>query len=465
MTFVPATPSIEPLEPRQLLAGVTILTHGYLGNVTGWAAKMADDIVARAGGSAQATSYTLKVGENSKQRLAVLSLARERGTSGYQTTSSGETIVKLDWSSVSGGKYSTTEVAEVVSSFLLNQKADDEAPRFVELPIHLIGHSRGASLITAISQDLGRAGIWVDQHTNLDPHPVDNVRDPAGHDFRDAPMQIFDNVAFSDTYWRSDGNVNNADPDGEPVAGSHDQSLNNSVQQQFAGMAHQSVPSYYDGTIDPSTNDGGDTPIFASWYGTGGDKPARDQTGYLFSRLVGGPRPADGLWPAGGGSAAREAAGQASGRQWANVTDVRVLRSRTYEPGRTIKIRLVRSDRDSNANVSLFLDRDTNPYNDNFVRTLRRTNVAPSDEAIANRATGSTAGASVGTYWVCARVTDSAGHVRYSYSKSIQLIAPVVHAFPSPWQRSPQSGGWKGRVRVEAPQDVASLLDAPDYPR
>src|SRR3954464_8281623 len=93
MSPAPHVP-IEPLESRRLLAGVTILTHGYLGNVTGWVAKMADDIAARAGGSWDVTTYTMRVGEDSNRRLTVLSLVRDRGTSGYKTTSSGESIIK-----------------------------------------------------------------------------------------------------------------------------------------------------------------------------------------------------------------------------------------------------------------------------------------------------------------------------------------------------------------------------------
>src|SRR4051812_47451563 len=150
--------SLEPLEGRALLAGVTFLTHGYQGSVKGWIAKMSDDIAARAGG---ASVYTMKVGENSKRQLAVLSLTRDRGSSGYRSTDAGEMIVKLDWSSVSDGGEATGDIAAVVSKFLLAQKADDNAPRFIELPIHLIGHSRGASLMTALAQGLGQAGVWV----------------------------------------------------------------------------------------------------------------------------------------------------------------------------------------------------------------------------------------------------------------------------------------------------------------
>jgi hypothetical protein len=221
--------------------------------------------------------------------------------------------------------------------------------------------------------------------------------------------------------------LNNLDPDGQPVSGSHDVSLNNSVQQQHAGLAHGGVPSYYDGTINTKATDGGDEPIFNAWYGTGGDKPSRTQTGFAFSGLVGGARPADGLWSASGGTAPRDPAGQA-GFQWADVADVQLLGSRTVSPGKTIKLRFLRGDRDSNAKLSLLLDRDTNPYDDNFVRTLRRTNLGSSANPVANRSTGSTAGAEPGTYWVCARITDSRGHARYAYSKSFQIVSPAAHA-------------------------------------
>jgi hypothetical protein len=63
----------------------------------------------------------------------------------------------------------------------------------MELPIHLLGHSRGGSLITALAADLGAKGAWVDQLSPLDPVPVGS----------DAPINITDNVSFADNYFQT----------------------------------------------------------------------------------------------------------------------------------------------------------------------------------------------------------------------------------------------------------------------
>jgi hypothetical protein len=101
---------------------------------------------------------------------------------------------------------------------------------------------------------------------------------------------------------------------------------------------------------------------------------------------------------------------------------------RTFTTGRSLTIRLLRQDRDGRGNLTLFLDRDTNPYNNNHARTLRRTNVRGAEEIVANRQGGATGGAEAGRYWVCARIIDANGHVRYAYSKRIELIDPPRRA-------------------------------------
>ena len=97
-----------------------------------------------------------------------------------------------------------------------------------------------------------------------------------------------------------------------------------------------------------------------------------------------------------------------------------------FATGSGLTVRLLRQDRDGRGNVTLFLDRDTNPYNDNHARTIRRTNVREADDVIGTRQRGATTGAPAGRYWVCARIVDSAGRVRYAYSKRIELFEPVA---------------------------------------
>src|SRR6186713_1611994 len=85
----------ETLESRTLFAGVTILTHGLAGEVDGWVDSLSKAIVARAGGSANASVYTLVVDDNSGG-LRVSSFTRDAGFQDYQTTGGGEVIIKLD---------------------------------------------------------------------------------------------------------------------------------------------------------------------------------------------------------------------------------------------------------------------------------------------------------------------------------------------------------------------------------
>jgi len=270
---------MESLESRRLLAGVTIITHGFEDDTTGWVSTMADAIANRAGGKSVVAIYTLNVGLDSNNNLAVLGLVHQAGTSTVTSASSGETIIKLNWSTVSDGTYSTVQVGDVVAAWLMATPSGSMAglPALDELPIHLIGHSRGASLNTEIAGDLGEHNIWVDQFTSLDPHPVDGgSNNPLGVSFGDEPMITWSNIVFADDYWRTNGNGDSIDPNGLPVAGAFTQSLAASVQADFVDSAHSSVHAWYFGTIDlHASSDSAGINIPGAWYDDSSALPPR----------------------------------------------------------------------------------------------------------------------------------------------------------------------------------------------
>ncbi len=142
----------EILDRRILFAGVTILTHGQSGNTSGWIAAAADAIQQRLGGTSAASEYSMKV-DDVGNGPEVTELKLVSGNKPLEQTTAGEAIIKLDWSDISHGSVSTQVVAQLVADYLTIPHTG--FPDFTQLPFHLIGHSRGASLITALAGDLG----------------------------------------------------------------------------------------------------------------------------------------------------------------------------------------------------------------------------------------------------------------------------------------------------------------------
>jgi hypothetical protein len=412
---------IESLETRRFLAGVTIITHGFESNTIGWVSTMADAIANRAGGKSDVAIYTLDVGLDTNSHLAVLGLVHQRNTSTITTASSGETILKLDWSTVSDGTYSTVQVGDVVAAWLM--ATPDGLPSLDEMPIHLIGHSRGASLNTEIAKDLGEHDIWVDQFTSLDPHPVDGGSNNIfGADFGDEPMITWNNIVFADDYWRTNGNGQSIDPNGLPVAGAFDQSLAASVQANFVDSAHEAVHAWYFGTIDPhAASDSDGISIPTGWYGDTSTLPPRDDTGFAYSLIAGGERPASGLAIAHGGTAARVDPGE-HGTQWADVGDI-ALRSTSVAAGQSVKIQFNQQDRQSDSRVTFYLDADKNPYDGNNVRVLASGIFSESDAVTAAHLKAGTSGVHAGKYFVYAEITSADGLVRYAYAPQMLTIS------------------------------------------
>src|SRR2546430_2185758 len=66
------------------------------------------------------------------------------------------------------------------------------------------GFSRGGSLVSEIAKGLGQHGVWVDELTYLDPHPVNGGSSNFGFNFGDPAMSAYDNVRFIDDYYHLD---------------------------------------------------------------------------------------------------------------------------------------------------------------------------------------------------------------------------------------------------------------------
>lgn len=410
---------IQSLEPRRLFAGVTILTHGNDGSISGWVKTAASDIADRAGDDT--STYVMKVTKASSGKGLVVSSFTLDGGPGLTKSTDGEAVVRLDWTDVDDGGYSTQDVGDVVATYL--QSAHGSTPALASLPLHLIGHSRGASVMSDIAQRLGEKGVWVDQVTYLDPHPVDGGIENGFVDDGDPQVRVWDNVTFADNYWRDDGL--NANPDGEHITGTHELNLENQVDKSYPGFSHLAVPSYYIGTIKTDSLNGGDLPIIGSWYR---NDRIRGEIGFAYSRIGGEARPTDGLRAAFGGTAERRAV-TASGAQWANLDAVQVLGSGTVGIGDKIQLRDRQQDTDSSYRVDMWIDNDTNPFN-GAGQKLRTLVYGKSSGTITNRINVRTDGLSAGSYYVMTRVTDSSGHARYSYSVKLNLVASSQSAPP-----------------------------------
>lgn len=432
----------EPLESRVLLAGVTIITHGQTVSpeLPRWVEGMRDAIVERLGGDA--VTATLRVGAMNGALEARLS----EFSSSAASSQSGEFVVVLDWSEVAIGA-----VAPAADTDDVARAAFDELVRpgslpliggsLAELPLHLIGHSRGGSVVMEMAKLAARAGLWIDHLTTLDPHPRRFIVNDLSLFANDPALGYVPNtVAFADNYFRADG-FNLAqllDFDGESVSGAAnyqfvDESLFGGYDDQ-----HSNVHLWYHGTIDRgvgvSNNDDRliSSLLRTNWY-TPLEREGYD-TGFAFSRAAGGSssveRPVAGLHEALGGEAERDYY-DLSSLAWPNLLGLSVdaERPESIVRGSSVSVDYLFDNRDGGSTVTLRLDLDTNPYNGNDAQFLGRFDVGLNTIlwVPGGSWTWNTTATAPGTYFMYGEISDIEGRRRFLYADTpITIVAPAL---------------------------------------
>jgi hypothetical protein len=384
-------------------AGVTFITHGLNGNANGWVSGMAERIPEYP--LFPGTNYSIyKVyfypsGGSGYSLAAVL----ESGVS-PTSSDSGEIIIKFDWSQFDNGdSYDTYQMAAIAETMFLDTNfiAELGGHALAEYPIHLIGHSRGGSLICELSKRLGARGIWVDHVTTLDPHPLNNDGfdlDAVLYSDEDAPARTYENVLFHDNYWQDNATV----VYGEPVAGAYVRKLTDTSGGYDnigdSHYPHSNVHLFYHGTID-LRDPANDTEASLShadrqkWYVAAEEEGTL--TGFYFS-LIGGfdrtsmwrplgsghPMIRSGynqIWDLGAGVSNNRTRIPTNSGEWPSIISVKRLDTNDIAEGSSNGIDLYyqwAKTAGTNGQLALYIDDDLNPFNGNEVLITNFT-IAP----------------------------------------------------------------------------------------
>ncbi len=424
--------------------GVTIITHGWNPGMAGaptWPASMRAAIAVNFLGNEQ-NFGTITVTKSGPSLVATCNPWDVDLTS--KTT--GGIVIVLDWSAVAdhlnGGPAAQDVVAVVVDKIVTGQNGKKP---LAELPIHIVGHSRGGGLVAELAHQLGERGVVVDQLTMLDPHPL-TTADPQpvlGGPVIDTPVAVYENVVFADNYWQ-----NSESPTGQTVGNAYNRLWGNMPGGYYDTVSpvypnHRNIYLMYQGSVDlgnPVNNGEAsmDATERAAWFNA--YENSGDNTGFTYSRLDGGGDRTSATTPVAGGDAIRaglssDAAFGGGGARsnlawslavWPNLAQLDVLASSValgsgahpVTIGATLQLHYVYLDYDSGGTVTLHADADRNPYNGNDITVI---STQPFAAATGKTYTQNTVGwdtsamTSGTTAYVYAKVTDSA-RTRYLYA-------------------------------------------------
>ena len=136
-------------------AGVTVITHGFNSDITSWIIPMAGKITLYGNfAGTNSTCYELSITKSGSSYTATPSLIAGGPP---LTAGSGEIIIKLDWSTIDTTLgVSTVNIANTAAAALMSTNLLPElgGRALAELPLHLIGHSRGGSVVTEMARVL-----------------------------------------------------------------------------------------------------------------------------------------------------------------------------------------------------------------------------------------------------------------------------------------------------------------------
>jgi hypothetical protein len=427
-------------------AGVTVITHGFNGNVEDWVIPMTEVVSGHPSFRGTSVScYEISITRNGSGQY--VAAATFLGGVAPTLTDSGEILVKLDWSSLAGflGPSSTTIASAAVGALMSTTLIPAMGGRpLVELPLHLVGHSRGGSVVTEMARLLGAQGVWVDHVTTLDPVPV-------SFPFNDADVFTYANVLFADNYWQT-----LSSPSGKALSGAYNRRLL-SLPGGYSS-SHSDVHLWYHGTIELTTADitvDGAT-IGAAERGTWwtATEAAGSAAGFRYGLIgrgdrlssvepagAGNGRISDGFnkrWDLGGGVANNRTALPVNSGLWPNAIRFVLTNADPVSAGGTFAATLYHqsgSVASGNVDVRIFLDTDFNPYDGIGIEVDQRL--------LANTGTGNVILSSLnvnvnpttvapGNYAVCARIHDGV-RTRYLYaSEMLEVTAssqqPTVDA-------------------------------------
>jgi hypothetical protein len=429
-------------------AGVTIITHGLNGNVDGWVTGMATNIANYLNfPGTNFACYEMYFAPNGGGYL--LTSARVNG-SAPPDLDSGEIVVKLDWRQLAdGSSYNTYQVASMVVPALLNTNFFPElgGHALAEFPLHLIGHSRGGSLMCEISKQLGTNGVWVDHVTTLDPHPLRDSAFPLDFIYSavDAPANTYQNVLFADDYWQ----YNLVGLGGKAVAGAYVRQLTSLSSGGYSGGTgpHSNVHLWYHGTLDwriPTSDTETNLTIAERTNWWSGYESNGFHTGFLYSRIGGAERTSldrplgtgqtqirDGYnqwWDLGAGVFSNRVTLAVNNGNWPDLILFHRTQTNQVMQGGSTPLRLCYQWARTNtemATARIYVDNDLNPLNTN--QTLLQTLSLPANGAgfvsfVTTNITLSTSNVLPGFHWFYASISGG-GRTRYLYAPEALEVA------------------------------------------